>query len=223
MRRIACLIMGETGFPSMIVSHAHRYVFVPIPKTGTHAVRQALREHLGPDDIEQVGLFVNRKFPWPELAALGHGHLGLRQVAPFLGPDVMRGYLKFAFVRNPFDRFVSYCSFMTRAQGDFDRDPQATMRRILFELRPMQHVHFQPQYTLLVDDRGELATDFIGRVETMQESYDALCAKIGIPGRALDKINGSRRGDYRQYYDQALIDGVADLYARDLQLFDYGF
>ena len=56
----------------MIVSHAHRYVFVPIPKTGTHAVRQALREHMGPDDIEQVGLFVNRKFPWPELAALAN-------------------------------------------------------------------------------------------------------------------------------------------------------
>ena len=70
MRRIACLIMGETGSAPMIVSHAHRYVFVPIPKTGTHAVRQALREHMGPDDIEQVGLFVDRKFPWPELAAL---------------------------------------------------------------------------------------------------------------------------------------------------------
>jgi hypothetical protein len=207
----------------MIVSHAHRYIFVPIPKTGTHAVRQALREHLGPDDIEQVGLFVQKKFPWPQLAALGHGHFSLRQVAPFLGADAMRDYLKFAFVRNPFDRFVSYCSFMTRAHGDFDRDPRATMRRILFELRPLDHVHFQPQYTLLVDDRGELAADFVGRVETMQQSYDELCARIGIPGRALERVNGSRRGDYRQYFDRDLVDGVAELYARDLQLFGYQF
>jgi hypothetical protein len=207
----------------MIVSHAHRFVFVPIPKTGTHAVRQALREHMGPDDIEQVGLFEQKKFPWPELAALGHGHLGLRQVAPFLGTEAMRDYLKFAFVRNPFDRFVSYCSFMTREHGDFDRDPQGTMRRILFELRPLNHVHFQPQYTLLVDDRGELATDFIGRVETMQQSYDELCARIGIPGRALERVNDSRRGDYRQYYDHALFEGVSRLYAGDLQRFGYGF
>jgi len=107
----------------------------------------------------------------------------------------MRDYLKFAFVRNPFDRFVSYCSFMTRQGGDFDRDPRGTMHRILFELRPLQHVHFQPQYTFLVDERGELATDFIGRVETMQESYDALCAKLGIPGRTLDKAHGSAPGD----------------------------
>ena len=223
MPRIACLIMAETGSAAMIVSHAHRYVFVPVPKTGTHAVRQALREHMGPDDIEQVGLFVDRKFPWPQLAALGHGHLALRQVAPFLGPDAMRDYLKFAFVRNPFDRFVSYCSFMTRAHGDFDRDPRGTMHRILFELRPLDHVHFQPQYALLVDERGELATDFIGRVETMQQSYDELCARLGIPGRALEQVNGSRRGEYRQYYDRALFEGVSRLYARDLQLFGYGF
>ena len=207
----------------MIVSHAHRFVFVPVPKTGTHAVRQALREHLGPDDIEQVGLFVRKQFPWPELAALGHGHLSLRQVAPFLGEEAMRDYLKFAFVRNPFDRFVSYCSFMTREHGDFDRDPRATMHRVLFELRPLDHVHFQPQHALLVDERGELATDFIGRVETMQQSYDELCARLGIPGRALEQVNGSRRGEYRQYYDRALFEGVSRLYARDLQLFGYGF
>ena len=136
----------------MIVSHAHRFIFVPIPKTGTHAVRQALREHMGPEDIEQVGLFVTRKFPWPGLAAIGHGHLGLRQVAPYLGPEAMRDYLKFAFVRNPFDRFVSYCAFMTRMRGDFDRDPRGTMRRILFEVRPLDRVHFQPQHTLLVEE-----------------------------------------------------------------------
>ena len=31
------------------------------------------------------------------------------------------------------------------------------------------------------------------------------------------------RRDYREYYDQPLIDGVAKLYARDLELFGYEF
>ena len=207
----------------MIVSHLHRYIFVPMPKTGTHSVRQALREHLGPDDIEQVGLFVNKRFPFEPIAEIRHGHLSVRQVRPYLGDEVCDAYFKFSFVRNPFDRFVSYCAFMTRQHGAFDRDPQGTMRKILFEMRPVDHVHFQPQYTLLVDDAGNLEMDMIGRVETMQESYDAVCARIGIPSRALDRVNSSRRGDYRQYYDQALIDGVAELYKRDLELFDYTF
>lgn len=207
----------------MIVSHLHRYIFVAMPKTGTHAVRQALREHLGPDDIEQVGLFVNKRFPFDEVAQIRHGHLSVRQVRPYLGDAVCDAYLKFSFVRNPFDRFVSYCAFMTRQHGAFERDPQGTMRRILFELKPLDHVHFQPQYTLLVDDAGALEMDIIGRVERMQESYDAVCARLGIPGRALDRVNSSVRGDYRQYYDQALIDGVAEMYRGDLERFDYTF
>ena len=207
----------------MIVSHLHRFIFVAMPKTGTHSVRQALREHLGPEDIEQVGLFVNKRFPYDELAKVRHGHLSVREVRPYLGDAVCDAYLKFSFVRNPFDRFVSYCAFMTRQHGAFERDPQGTMRRILFEVRPMDHVHFQPQHTLLVDADGRLEMDIVGRVETMQDSYDEVCARIGIPGRALDKVNSSRRGDYRQYYDQALIDGVAELYRRDLELFDYTF
>ena len=207
----------------MIVSHLHRYMFVAMPKTGTHSVRQALREHLGPDDIEQVGLFVNKRFPFDEVARIRHGHLSVRQMRPYLGDVACDGYFKFTFVRNPFDRFVSYCAFMTRQHGEFERDPQGTMRRILFDLRPMDHVHFQPQYTLLINDAGALEMDVIGRVERMQDDYDAICARIGIPSRALDKVNSSKRGNYREYYDQALIDGVTELYRRDLELFGYAF
>lgn len=207
----------------MIVSRLHRYLFVAMPKTGTHSVRQALREHLGPEDIEQVGLFVNKRFPFDEIAQLQHGHLSVRQVRPYLGDAVCDAYFKFTFVRNPFDRFVSYCAFMTRQQGAFDRDPQGTMRHILFELRPMDHVHFQPQYTLLTNEAGALEMDFIGRVERMQDDYDAICARIGIPSRPLDRVNSSRRGDYRQYYDRALREGVAALYRGDLERFGYTF
>ena len=207
----------------MIVSHSHRYIFAAIPKTGTHSVRQALREHLGDDDIEQVGLFVNKRFPFEALATIGHGHIGLAQVRPFLGEEVFASYFKFAFVRNPFDRFVSYCAFITRESGDFARVPRQVMRHVLFQLRPLQHILFQPQHTVLVDADGQLLTDHVGRVEEMQASYDAICARIGIPTRQLEQVNSTRRGDYRQYYDQELIDGVATLYRRDLELFGYGF
>jgi len=68
-----------------------------------------------------------------------------------------------------------------------------------------------------------LLADRIGRVEDMQSSYDAICERIGIPAASLGQVNSSRRGSYRDYYDQALIDGVADLYRRDLEMFGYGF
>lgn len=207
----------------MIISHQHRFVFAAIPKTGTHSVRQALREHLNADDLEQVGLFVNKRFPFEELAAIKHGHITLEQIRPFLGEQAFADYFKFAFVRNPFDRFVSYCAFMTRADGAFLKNPQQVMRYILFQARPLQHVLFQPQHTFVTDAEGRLLADRIGRVEDMQASYDAICERIGIPTASLGQVNSSRRGSYRDYYDQALIDGVADFYRRDLELFGYEF
>ncbi|HEV8694777.1 MAG TPA: sulfotransferase family 2 domain-containing protein [Lysobacter sp.] len=207
----------------MIISHQHRFVFAAIPKTGTHSVRQALREHMGSEDLEQVGLFVNKRFPFEELAKMQHGHISLQQVRPFLGEEAFASYFKFAFVRNPFDRFVSYCAFMTRESDIFEKDPRAVMRRILFEVRPVQHVLFWPQHTFVVDEEGRPLTDQVGRVEEMQSSYDAICTRIGIPSASLGQVNSSRRGSYRDYYDQQLIDGVADLYRRDLELFGYQF
>ena len=208
----------------MIVSHSHRFIFAAVPKTGTHSVRQALREHLSDEDVEQVGLFVDKRFPWADLAAIGHGHLSLRQVRPYLGEEAFSGYFKFAFVRNPFDRFVSYCAFMLRGGEVFQRQPREAMRHFLFEEPPEQHILFQPQVSLLVGEDGKtLLTDMVGRVEDMQGSYDAICARIGIASRPLDRVNGSQHGDYRPYYDQNLIDGVAARYAQDLDLFDYTF
>jgi hypothetical protein len=207
----------------MIVSHRNQFIFAAIPKTGTHSVREALRAHLGPEDIEQVGLFADKRFPYPDLARLRHGHLALAQVRPYLGDAVFDRYFKFAFVRNPFDRFVSYCAFMTRDEGSFARDPKATMRHILFEARPVQHILFQPQCTILCDEDGKLLADFVGNVEQMQASYDQVAARIGLPKAQLGQVNATRRAHYRSYYDQELIDGVAVLYRRDLELFGYDF
>lgn len=209
---------------SVIVSHRHRFIFAAVPKTGTHSVRQALREQMGEDDLEQVGLFVNKRFPWSELAAIQHGHFSLRELRPYLGDDPFDRYFKFAFVRNPFDRFVSYCAFVLRGGDLFEQQPREAMHHFLFRAPPEQHILFQPQASLLVDDDGKtLLTDGVGRVEDMQGSYDAICAQIGIPSRVLDRVNGTSHGDYRGYYNQALIDGVRARYAQDLDLFGYTF
>lgn len=207
----------------MIISHEHRFVFTAIPKTGTHSVRQALRDHMAESDLEQVGLFVDKRFPFEELARISHGHISLQQIRPFLGDEAFARYFKFAFVRNPFDRFVSYCAFMTRANGAFLANPQAVMHHVLFVQPPEQHILFQPQQAFLVDPDGRLLSDMVGRVEQMQASYDAICERIGIPTTTLGQVNSSRRGGYRDYYDARTRDEVARRYRGDLDLFGYEF
>lgn len=207
----------------MIISNRHRFIFFAVPKTGTHSVRQALRPYLAEDDMEQVGLFVQKRLPLPQLGELGHGHLSVAQVRPVLGEQIFASYFKFAFVRNPFDRFISYCAFMSRNNGRFEANPHAFMHFIIRDRPPLQHILFRPQYEMLCDSDGRLAMDQIGRVETMQVDYDSICARIGIPSLPLEQVNASRHRPYAEYYDDELRDRVAAMYARDLELLGYRF
>ena len=207
----------------MIISHKHRYIFFAVPKTGTHSVRQALRSQMGEQDLEQVGLFVQKRFPFPELARIGHGHIGSRQLRPVLGDEAFASYLKFAFVRNPFDRFVSYCAFTSRDTDVFDIEPLQYMKYVVRELRPLDHLLYQPQHLMLTDANGELEMDLVGRTESMQESFDAICTRLGLESSPLAKVNATRRRPYQEYYDRDLIGWVSDTYRRDLELFDYRF
>ena len=98
----------------MIVSHRHRFIFFAVPRTGTHAIRTALRGCLGPDDWQQQSLTERVRLPVPALARIGHGHVTLRQLRACLPEAVCRDYFKFACVRDPYERFVSACAMLNR-------------------------------------------------------------------------------------------------------------
>lgn len=207
----------------MIISHKHRYIFFAIPKTGTHSVRQALRQQMGEQDLEQVGLFVKKRFPFPEFAGIQHGHISTRQIRPVLGDKMFGEYRKFAFVRNPFDRFVSYCAFMSRGSNIFETEPLRYMKYVIRELKPMDHLLYQPQHAMVTDAEGKLELDIVGRNETMQASYDEICAQVGMETTQLERVNSSKHRPWQEYYDRDLVGWVSDLYRRDLELFNYGF
>lgn len=207
----------------MIISHQHKYIFFAIPKTGTHSVRQALRQSMGEKDIEQVGLFVKKKFPFPELADIPHGHITAQQIRPIVGEEIFTTYKKFAFVRNPFDRFVSYCAFMSRKNNRFSSDPIGFMKYIIRDLQPVNQLLFLPQYKFVTDKTDQLQLNLIGRNETMQTSFNNICDSLGIERIELGHVNSSIHRPYQEYYDKELIEWVSTLYEKDLELFNYQF
>ena len=207
----------------MIVSHAHKFIFFAVPKTATHTIREALRAHLGPDDWEQQVLFGQQSLPIPDIARLGHGHITAAEIRPHLDADVWNGYFKFAFVRNPFDRFVSTCFFLNRSSPDFADIAVEFMKQRLPLPRFRERVLVRPQYRQLVDERGAIALDYVGRYEDLQQSYDAICEAIGIASTELGKKNTSQHSAFMNYYDDELRQMVADFYAEDLRLFGYEY
>jgi hypothetical protein len=206
----------------MIISHAHRFVFFAVPKTATHTIREALRAHKAADDWEQQVLFGQQFLPIPELAAIGHGHISVRQLRGHLPPDTWNDYFKFAFVRNPFDRFVSICFFLNRQHPGFEKNARSFMKRALNAPRFRRRILVRPQTELLTDDDGELAVDFVGRYEALQPSYDSIMKKVGLATTDLEWKNKSTHAGYDVYYDDELREQVAEFYRDDLRMFGYG-
>ncbi len=205
----------------MIISHKHKYIFVAIPKTGTHAIRFALREFLGENDLEQVGLFVQRRFPFKQTAHIKHGHIKCKEIKEVLGSGVWQDYFKFSFVRNPWDRYISYCFFMHRNNREFLSDPYKYLQMTIDDTTHHDRIHFIAQHEFIYDDVGNPMVDYVGRYEDLQNSYKFICKEIGIPYRDLVKVNSSKHLPYRQYYDMVLTNKVGRFYQRDVELLNY--
>ena len=77
-------------------------------------------------------------------------------------PDLCADYLKFAFVRNPYDRFISVCAFLTRQQSLPDAELTAFMKEALTRDRFRARILVRPQSELLVDAEGVIAMDMLG-------------------------------------------------------------
>ena len=207
----------------MIISHKHRFIFFAVPKTATHAVREALRTNLDPEDWEQQVLMGRQALPIPEIASIKHGHISVQQIKPHLPAEIWDGYFKFGFVRNPFDRFVSTCFFLHRGNPNFAANAVALMKDALRRPRFRQRILVLPQTQQLTDASGQVAMDFTGRYESLQSSYDQICEQVGIPATKLPIKNASKHAGYVNYYDEELGGMVAELYASDMRTFDYKF
>ena len=212
----------------MIVSHRHRFIFFAVPRTGSHAVRAALQPFLGSEDWQQEGLRMQVRSPLPAIARIRHGHVTLRQARRHLPEALLRTYFKFAFVRNPCDRFVSACAMLNARNTGYAGNETAVMKRTLTGLRgAVKHADFgqlmlvRPQAALLVDEDGRIGMDFIGRYETLQDSFAEACRRIGIPGQRLAVVNATVHRPWEDYYDDELRGLVTGFYRRDFEMLGY--
>lgn len=200
----------------MIISHAKKYIFFAVSKTATHSIREALREHMGSDAWEQQFLFGRNVLPIPALAAIRNGHLSVKQLKPHLAEDMWRNYFKFAFVHNPYDRFISTFFFLLRNKNLEDQNICSVMKSMLDDPLFRNQILVLPQSLMLCDEDGKLAMDYIAPYEEIQASYDHIAERIGTPSKILVMKNTSKHEPYSFYYkDKELLEMVKELYALD--------
>ncbi len=149
----------------------------------------------------------------------------------------LEGWFSFAFVRNPWDRFVSlyhYFAGMTPRHRWYGPNARIVAhvkkcgsfaefcRR--FPAWPLRnHFHFWPQCRWIADAGGKPRVDFVGRFERLQHDFAGVCARLGLREQELPRLNGSRHGPYRDYYDDQTRAIVANLARSDIEAFGYTF
>jgi hypothetical protein len=225
----------------MIISHAHKFIFVRTEKTAGSSVEQALADLCGPDDII-TGVARHRdkcrrpgwtrwlpfrtgglRRQFPEQFGF-HTHATIEQVRRYCGPAVYRSYFKFAIERNPWDRQLSlYCQRKRRRDAgetvEFQRDMQSWVYRRLHYTR----LDNWNVYTI----RDRIAVDYVLRYEDLASGLNYVLRQIGIdaPLELPHKRSEWResKGSYRDSYTAELRDLVGRWYRREIAAFGYEF
>jgi hypothetical protein len=208
----------------MLTSPAQKMLFVHVQKTGGRSVNKVLWRSFS--DLTKI----ERRHSTYAEAVASH-------------PEVADHFV-FGFVRNPWDRLVSWYSMIAAAhetkrhvehlkenafwqavRADF-ADFEDFIRRGVgdpdFRSKRYQRLR-RPQTAYFADTDGRPRADFIGRTENLDDDLATALANFGIELERVPRINASSHAHYSDYYTPELRDIVAGVFADDLDRFGYTF
>lgn len=139
-------------------------------------------------------------------------------------PEAWRDYFKFCFVRNPFDRAVSDYLWRTRKTGNaalsFPAFLDRLSRRDFSDRTIPRHFDNWPIYTI----DNQIAVDFIGRFERLEEDLGKVFARLGLNHTSLAHAKSmQRKSRYQDWYGDVERGLVERLFANEIREFHYSF
>ena len=151
-------------------------------------------------------------------------HRPIGKLRQAVSPDEFRDYFKFTFVRNPWDRVVSWYKNVLEDpvhRQRFGISETCSLREFL----ALEHPNWslQPQLHWIRERDGRIPLDFIGRFENLHRDFARVCGRIGARDVSLSShlIRAADRRSYTTFYDHDTRSIVAKRYAEEIELFGY--
>lgn len=199
----------------MIISPSHKFMFIHIPKAAGTSVRMFF--------VDNPAVVVDKSD-----RLTGSRHETMVEFYERLGRDAKsyKGYYKFCFVRNPWDRIVSAYHYlqinMSNLKEKFSSfeefiDLIADENSLTNQYRTMR-----PQVDFFLDKDGQRLVNLVGRYETMEDDLKKIGKRLNLD-IDLDRINVSQRGHYRDYYNDDTAAIISQRFARDIDYLGYTF
>lgn len=207
-----------------MISHTHKFIFIHVPKTGGTSVQNILKDYssnkiiIYPSQAESNKAhdsFINRfevQSEDPKFKISKHTMLNGYYKQWKEEYDDIDNYFKFGIIRNPWDRAISYYFWFNRYNVNFDK------KQFIDTLIPNCCCDF---FHIISENIYKF--DYLIRFETLQDNFNVVCDKIGIPPQQLPHANKTKHKHYTEYYDDETRQIVAEKYAKDINMFGYKF
>lgn len=232
-----------------IVSTEHRFVYFVTPKVACSSIKEALLPlfSIDTDAYSHVGKDGTAKIRPHRAFNESPSQLNKKQY--LARESEFTDYLRFGFVRNPWDRLIScYRQKLLQRkrpdrkdnrplQGSRD-NPDAFYLGMPFEefIEQVHAIpdsesdpHFKSQASIFYTHQPDehCLASYIGHFESLADDFAAVMEQLGLADRITlgHRLRSRRPGKkpYTDFYDQRLRDLVAERYADDIRLFDYDY
>ena len=195
-----------------MISHKYKCIFIHIPRTAGTSIEMSIRSD------------------WTFYKFQDEKHI-LASTAKHLYSNYWNDYFKFSFVRNPWDRMLSM-SKHGEFYGSVVEDGKINVNEYMQRFPNVEIDHrskskdenIKPIENAVYLNILNEELDYIGRFENLQEDFNKVCSIINCKTKLLHKqVNNKKHKHYTEYYDDETRQIVAEIYAKDIELFGYEF
>lgn len=229
----------------------YKTIFVHIPKAAGQSVENFLLKELGKTRGVEASEYLLKYNDNPEKGPERLAHLTALDYIKYnyLSEKEFNQYFKFAVVRNPWARVVSFYKFRGFSSLVSFQDFVVQYLPYYFE---KQFWFFRPQADFIYDNSDKLVVDVVGKLENLNEDFIEITQRININftelpnnNHSLEKgvfskksfnllikhpsiiwylnTNSKKNTDYKNIYTQLSRNLVEKLYERDIDLLKYTF
>ena len=215
-----------------MISLMKRFLFIHVPKTGGNSIQNILR-HYSEDNIVKLAQHHDgiERFQVRNSQYNITKHSPLSHYKSVLEPDVYCKLYKFATIRNPWDRMISYYFSPNRSVKDWNREEFLGLVNKAMTLRhyisngTCQNIELSNLITYKFPCHKKINADidFLIKFERIDHDFKTVCKRLEIPYTQLPKRNVSIRAHYSYYYDEELKKVVQNKFQEEIEFGNYVF
>ena len=168
-------------------------------------------------------------------------HSNALEIKAHTGNKVWNNYFVFTFVRNPWDLVLSQYYWWHKTTAEWNssavKQKEKVMNMSFTDFVKFIRNHHKRTMIYFLTTRvapedknilnNEIALDFIGKFENLQDDFYTVCDTVNLPRIQLPNANPSfelRKGrKYTDFYTSETRDIIAELYKKDIEQFGYSF